>query len=673
MKFYKKVSIVGISMLWIGANLVAQNVADSLHQLPEVVVTEKYDDREIRSSAPLQILTKQTLQNLNVLQVSDAVKFFSGVNVKDYGGIGGLKTVSVRSLGAAHTSVSYNGIPLSDAQTGQIDIGKFSLDNVEALTLSLGQNDQIFMPARLFASASALDIRTTVPSFENNRQFSGKASLKGGSFGLFNPSFYLAKQFSNRLVGTINGEWLSANGKYPYLLRYGNVKGDSTSWEERKNTDVQNLRLEGALFGKISEKSSADIRLYYYQSDRGLPGATIFYNTNGFSKQRLDENTFFVQAHYENALSQLWSIQANAKYNRGYVHYLDPTYLGSEGKLENKYTQKEQYGSLAALYKAFQHLSFSASSDLTRQTLDANLYNFAYPTRLTWQSVVAAKYVSDRILATSSLLFTQTFESVKVGNPADNRNRWSPYIGISVKPFENHDLRLRAFYKNIFRMPTFNDLYYTAIGKRSLKPEDTDQFNLGATYSTSFGTIIPLLTLTADGFRNNVRNKIVAYPVKNVFEWSMMNYGKVEISGLDLSLETIVRFSEKIGLLAGSNFTYQKALNMTDPKSSAYKHQLPYTPRHSGGAHATLQTTLLDLSYSLLWSGIQYAGAQNVKQNEVSGYTDHSISISKEKKIGFGTMRLSVEALNIGNKNYEIVRYFPMPGRSFRGTLSINF
>jgi len=222
-------------------------------------------------------------------------------------------------------------------------------------------------------------------------------------------------------------------------------------------------------------------------------------------------------------------------------------------------------------------------------------------------------------------------------------------------------------------MPTFNDLYYTAIGKRTLKPEDTDQFNLGATYSTSFGTIVPLLTFTADGFRNNVKNKIVAYPVKNVFEWSMMNYGKVEISGIDLSLETIVRFSGKIGLLAGSNYTYQKALNMTDPKSSAYKNQLPYTPRHSGGAHATLQTTLLDLSYSLLWSGIQYAGAQNVKQNEVSGYADHSISISKEKKTQLGDMRLSVEALNIGNKNYEIVRNFPMPGRSFRGTLSIYF
>jgi len=123
-------------------------------------------------------------------------------------------------------------------------------------------------------------------------------------------------------------------------------------------------------------------------------------------------------------------------------------------------------------------------------------------------SVVAAKYVSDRILATSSLLFTQTFESVKVGNPADNQNRWSPYVGVSVKPFENHDLRFARVLQKHFSNADFQRLVLQLpYGKRTLKPEDTDQFNLGATYSTSFGTTIPLLTFTADGFRNNVKTK----------------------------------------------------------------------------------------------------------------------------------------------------------------------
>ena len=92
-----------------------------IHTIHGVTVTEKYPDSEVRSSAPLQILSAKNIEGLNVLQVSDAVKYFSGVTVKDYGGIGGLKTISVRSLGGNHTAVSYDGITLTDCQTGQID------------------------------------------------------------------------------------------------------------------------------------------------------------------------------------------------------------------------------------------------------------------------------------------------------------------------------------------------------------------------------------------------------------------------------------------------------------------------------------------------------------------------------------------------------------------------
>lgn len=104
-------------------------------------------------------MSRSELKALNALQVSDAVKHFAGVTVKDYGGIGGLKTVSLRSLGAQHTTVSYDGIAVTDCQTGQVDIGRFSLENVDRLMLSNGQNDQIFQPARLFASAGVLNIR----------------------------------------------------------------------------------------------------------------------------------------------------------------------------------------------------------------------------------------------------------------------------------------------------------------------------------------------------------------------------------------------------------------------------------------------------------------------------------------------------------------------------------
>lgn len=113
------------------------------YSIPEVTVAEAYHTREVRAMAPTQVFSKEELKSLNVLQVSDAVKHFAGVTVKDYGGIGGLKTVSLRSLGAEHTAVGYDGITISDCQTGQIDIGRFSLDNVDRLSLSNGQSDHI--------------------------------------------------------------------------------------------------------------------------------------------------------------------------------------------------------------------------------------------------------------------------------------------------------------------------------------------------------------------------------------------------------------------------------------------------------------------------------------------------------------------------------------------------
>ena len=166
-------------MLLLPCVLLAQSSppADSTrtHTIQEITITEKYPNSEVRSTAPLQILTSKSIQGLNVLQVSDAVKYFSGVTVKDYGGIGGLKTISVRSLGGNHTAVSYDGITLTDCQTGQIDLGRFSLDNVDMISLSSGQGDNIFQPARLFASASVLNIRTLTPEFRKNKNIYKKA------------------------------------------------------------------------------------------------------------------------------------------------------------------------------------------------------------------------------------------------------------------------------------------------------------------------------------------------------------------------------------------------------------------------------------------------------------------------------------------------------------------
>lgn len=651
----------------------AQSKLDSLQQLKEVVVTEKYKDMEIRATAPLQILSSKALANINALQLSDAVKHFSGVTVKDYGGVGGLKTISVRSLGANHTAVSYDGITLTDAQTGQIDLGRFSLDNVDMLSLNSGQSDRIFQPARLFASGSVLSIETKRPKFNDNKKTAGKFSIKTGSWGLANPAFLWEQKIGNKLSSSISGEWMQTNGKYPYLLYYTHNQKDSSSVEQRQNTDVKNFRIEGALFADLSKKENADFKVYYYQSNRGLPGATIYYNTQNFSSQRLSDNTFFVQGSYTNDFSQKWALKANIKYNRGYMRYLDPTYLNEKGETENNYTQQEYYASAAILYRAFKNISFSLSNDIAYSDLKADLYNFSYPTRITNLTALAGKFVSNQLLITASILSTIVDEDVKTGTSAKNYKQLSPYASISVKPFKDIDFRLRMFYKNIFRMPSFNDLYYSRIGNPNLNPEKTNQFNIGATARIPINKIIPLISVTVDAYHNGVTDKIVAYPTKNIFVWTILNYGKVDVNGLDATLETAISLSENYRFRLNGNYSYQKALNITNPKGREYKHQVPYTPRVSGSSRLAFEMPYCTLAYSVLWSGKRYILNQNYAENRLSEYADHSIMISGNYSRKNQSVVLNLEILNLLNENYAIVRYFPMPGRSWRMTLSYKF
>lgn len=126
---------------------------DTTNVLTEIVVTAHRPEVEV---IPAQRLSGDELQRLNSNSVADALRYFSGVQVKDYGGVGGIKTVNIRSMGTNHTGVVYDGVELGNAQNGQIDLGQFSLDNIEAISLYNGQKSEILQPARDFGSAASI-------------------------------------------------------------------------------------------------------------------------------------------------------------------------------------------------------------------------------------------------------------------------------------------------------------------------------------------------------------------------------------------------------------------------------------------------------------------------------------------------------------------------------------
>lgn len=635
-------SLLLLSICFYTCTICKAQKTDSLrvHTLGEVVVKENKKEKVFRSTTPLQILDSRKLKQSGALLVSDAAKFFSGVVVKDYGGIGGLKTISVRSLGANHTAVVLDGVSITDSQTGQIDLGKLSLDNVNEISLNSGQSDNIFQSARLFSAASVLSIKSLAPTF-NEKKFNTTSSLKAGSFGLINPNFHIDNQWNKLFSSSTHIDYMHVNGDYPYTQ----TNGIATEKLFRKNSDVETFKAETNLYATFSEQSKGSLKAYYYTSQRGLPTNRLY---NQRATERLKDQTAFVQGNYEHQYTQQWSLLINGKFNWSYNKYSNPDNAAYDASTQNNYYQNEYYLSATAMYRPSSNLSFSIANDGSINTMRADLPNFAYPTRFILLNAFASKYVNNRLTIITSVLSTLTRESVDMGIAADNRHRFSPSFSLSYQFLEHENIRLRLLYKDIFRLPTFNDLYYGNIGTRSLKPEQANEYNAGISWNKKINSFLSSFSLSVDGFYNKVTNKIVAIPTKNLFVWSMRNIGRVDIKGVESSVEASFTLNNKMTLTTSGSYTYQRAMDKTDkyalPERVTYNHQIPYTPRHSGSARCAFETPWINLSYTLLASGERYSNQYNAPEYRLEGYTEQSVSTWRTFKFKKYTLSLQGEA-----------------------------
>ena len=253
------------------------------------------------------------------------------------------------------------------------------------------------------------------------------------------------------------------------------------------------------------------------------------------------------------------------------------------------------------------------------------------------------------------------------------RERLSPSLIFSYRPIEDVDLAIKAFYKNSFRMPTFNDLYYTFIGTKDLKPESTDQIDIGVSYVyRGSGNILENIGFSIDGYYNSVTNKIIAMPTSNQFRWSMMNLGKVRITGTDITLHSDIGFYG-VHLFPRISYTWQLAQDVTDPASQWYKGQIAYIPQHSGTFILQGEYGSWGLNYSFVYTGERYESSANIPENYVQPWYTHDISLTKIFTFkDSSSLKITLEVNNIFNQQYEVVQCYPMPGTNFMIKLNYN-
>lgn len=611
---------------------------------------------------PVQVVEAEQLMAQGVQSIADAVKRFSGTTVRDYGGIGGMKTVSVRSLGAYHTGVSYDGVAVSNLVAGQVDVGRFSMDHVGVISLAVGQDNQLLQSARLLESAAVLSISSDYSQVSSQKPWAIDGLVCVGSFGEVNADVRWTQRLRKSTVASFNIQAMDADGDYPFTLKNGQLKEE----RHRNNSDVDQRKAEANLVHQFTDESTLEAKAYYYHSDRGLPGSIILYNEESY--ERLIDETFFVQASYKKSWNKKWSLQSQAKYGYGYNRYQDKNVANETGIEVRKNKQQEYYSNTTIAYTPNKSWSFSWANDGIYNTLDNNSKLVLNPKRWTWLTGVTVRWKYSRLQVLSTLLHTMTFESVDGVAAPDDQSEWTPSLALRYTPIQGVPWHVRALYKRSYRIPNFTDLYYEELGNTKLKPETADEFNLGTSYTlASPCTWWDYISMHADTYINRVDNKIVAFP--STYIWRMRNFGRVDITGVDISADTRFFLASRFTLDINGSYTYQRAIDKTDSSAKNYKDQIPYTPEHRYSAGAILTSPYGTLSYTVLHEGERYYLKQNISTNKMDAFNEHSMTYSLDWSIRGIGLQWSVSCINMFDEQYDIVKFYPMPGRSWKSTL----
>lgn len=661
----RKIQYGLLGCLCVCDHTMGQNRLDSVQQLKEIIVTAP----AFKEVIPSQTLSGKELENLNGHSVADALRYFSGIQLKDYGGVGGLKTVNIRSMGTNHLGVFYDGIELSNAQNGQIDLGMYSLENMDEISLYNGQKSEIFQSAKDFGAAGTLYLRSRRPRFADGKNTHLRATAKAGSFDVINPSLLFEHRISQKLSASFSAEWLNGSGKYKFRYRRINPAGDIAydTTAVRENGDINATRMEAGLYGTIND-GTWNVKLYNYNSERGIPGAIV--NNVWRRGERVWDTNSFLQGSFVNEFSSRFKMRINTKYAFYRTHYVN-----NDDKLihvDNLYKQRELYFSSAYLYCLSKHWEASLAYDMQWNKMHAEMYGFVYPERFTHLLSAATALHVRKIKVQAGLLGTWVKDHLRTGPTPPSHRILTPAIFMSYQPLEKHGLNIRAFYKRIFRMPTFNDLYYADMGNSKLTPEYVTQYNIGLMYGKEWkNAFVQNFRIQTDGYYNQVRDKIIAYPKGQQFRWTMLNLGNVEIKGIDMQAETTISLSGQWDITAKIQYTWQKAQDFTDPSDTYYGHQIPYIPWHSGSAILQAAYNGWNLNYSFIYVGERYNQQENIRYNYTQPWYTSDASIAKSFKTKFGEWKAALEVNNLLSQDYDVILNYPMPKRNYRIFLTV--
>jgi outer membrane cobalamin receptor len=654
------------------------------------VVASRITDTLTRAFTPVTVLNAQTLQTLGARQISDALTFVPGVFMRNYGGLGGLKTMSLRGANAAQTLVLIDGVRLNSSQNGQVDFSTVPVSMLEDVEVLRGGAAALYGASAL---GGVVNIRT---KRLQQSAFGAKAEL--ASFGELGVQAHASLPLAEQWTLSANGEAQHARGNFPFVF---NEFGQNVVLE-RQNGDFTTLNARLQARG-ILGGWSANSHVLARTTERGAPGAVV----QGSVEQRLarlDERELLVYSSWSralpNAVNTPNTLQLLASWRNNILRYRDPDarFRGTDGIDERFVADDVTFRAhLRSAPEIIQMMSYDVAAEAVYSLLRGMMLQPNVGNAVSRLNVALNAKAELKPFAESAVLQNVAVQAaVRAEYFSDFGAVLSPLAGLAWLPNDDERLRLRLQWSYNFRPPSFNELYYLNFGNANLKPERANAVNAGFTWKPLAETLTEprteslaeLLVVEADAFAHRTEHQIVAIPTSPV-TWTAQNVGLVETFGAETSIRAALLNN---ALTTQWTATLQQALDAT-PDAFTSGRQLVYTPNVLATGMATFSTVLtfgsqahepqdtlhLHTGSSLQYTGLRYSLPSNSPESVlapfvvVNVYCEVSMKAprwSAAENAARATLKARLQCDNCLDEHYAVMRNFPMPSRAIRFSLA---
>jgi outer membrane cobalamin receptor len=601
--------------------------------------------------------------------LSEALAESVGVQVRRFGGLGAFSTMSIRGSSANQVQVYLDGIPLSRARNETVNLADLPLDSLERIEVYRGTAPVMFGAGGI---GGVVNLVTKPPSTEPVTDFTA-------GYGSFETRKVVAAHTRKvgpfELLGFVT--YLGSKGDFTFLDDRGTEQNPA---DDRETTRRDNAfdSVEGLFKGAWSSPDGlrVDLTSETFFKDQGLPGAGNRNDLPQSASLRDLRALNYLRATRPGLLDAKLDLIGTlfGIYER--LGLSDRQNKLGGGNQDGQDTTSVVGGNLGATYALTESHAVEGMTELSYERL-APFSDLPeptnYPDQTRWHGALAvqdrAAFLDERILVVPTLRYEHlrdSFTEVDLqGRPVpprhtDDRDLWTPALGISVSP--QPWLLLKGNISRQQRAPNFSELFGhtgTVTGESKLKPETGINRDVGLVLQHQPQHWLDRVRLEYAYFNNDIDDLIVL-KLLGQGRFKPQNVNGARVRGHEVALATT--WFGHFDLDA--NYTHQDSENL-DP-DYRYK-QLPLRPADELYTRLTFFGSPGKLFYEFNLVDGNYLDSANydhVRERDV-----HTLGLTLTP---WQSLALTFEVRNLTDNQIADVGKFPLPGRSFFGTIKLN-